>query len=824
VPEFTLESMIQFICDPKSIQQVNNTVSGLKSMIGKALGTIGIGFSLKAMNDAVEQVRSVNRALESAVGQFGNIDDIQEKILKTSKDLVGNYEDVSKNVSDLVKNNKTLFDVDKAIRFTDIMTKLTKLSGGSNSDASGLVSSMASAMKNGRFDSGSLDALFAKAPQAIKILTDYYGVSERKLRTMAQAGIIKAKDIQKAFMDAGEAVDKSFSEMGPRISDVLSSARSQLKYFIEETDEMFGITKSIAKFLQSGFQTVMGWLQKARSSVMFLSEKLGGMENTLKLLAVVAASFAVAMNFGKIVSGVKGLVGIFGKLGIKGTLIVAAIAMIILAIEDFIHFMKGNNSLLGVMFEKAGIDADEAREKIISAWNTVKKFLLAAWGAIKQAGTAVWGQLTAFWQRNGERIVQVTTKIFTAVGTIVKAVAGQIAGSWDNMGGSLMSIISKAWDYIKSTFQFALDFILDLLAVVCDIINGDWSALWEDVKTLFVNIWNNMINSLKEWAKLFASFIELIGQAILYSFTWTRDQIKKIWDSIGPYITGALKAVWDKIKSIGQAIADFFVGLWGSITETVGGIKDTIVEKFQEAVDWIVALPGQALAWGSDIINKIIEGILGVGTSLKETVEGIFDDPIGFIKGLPEKAVEWGKDIAGGLKSGIESGAGAVKKAASWVAGKVSGVLHFSEPDEGPLSDFHTYMPDMIKMMVQGIEAGIPAIRQVVGTLTGAMSSDFASGLGSLSSVVEAIKESMVSDFASGIDKLSALADSRFVFQKTAGAVTNSNNISRNVVQNVEISNTFNGDRAGQQKASAAMKSAAQDSTAQMGRALLFAR
>lgn len=831
MPEFTLESAIKFICDPKSVQQVNNTVSGLKSMIGKALGAIGIGFSLKAMNEAVEQVRSVNMALESAVGQFGDIDEIQKKILDTSKDVVGNYEDVAKNVSDLVKNNKTLFDVDKATRFTDIMTKLTKMSGGSNADATGLVSSMANAMKNGKFDSGSLEALFAKAPQAIKILTDYYGVSERKLRMMAQAGILKAKDIQKAFMNAGEAVDKSFEQMSPKVTDVLSSARSQLKFFIEETDEMFGITKMVAKFLQSGFQTLMGWLQKARSGIMFLSEKLGGMENTLKLLAVVATSFAIAMNFDKIASGAKNIIGIFGKLGIKGTLIVAAIALIILAIDDFIHFMKGNNSLLGVMFEKAGIDSDEARKKIIAAWEAVKKFLLGAWEVIKKVGTTVWGVLTEFWEKNGARIVQVIGKFANAISTIVKAFVGRIVDWWNAMGGPIMDVVSKVWGFVKNTFQYYLDIIMDLIAIVCDIISGDWEGLWDDVKAYFVHAWENTVNWFKSAAKLFASIVEFIGAAFAYSFSWagkfwektkeyfsgfgkaTADFFVGIWDAIVKWCTMAaqktadfFKGIWDAIvqffAGIGNAIADFFSGLWSSIKETVGGIKDTIVEKFQEAVDWIKALPEKALEWGSDIINKIIEGILGVGSSLKETVEGIFEDPIGFIKGIPEKAVEWGKDIAGGLKSGIEKGAGAVRNAASWVAGKVSGVLHFSEPDEGPLSNFHTYMPDMIKMMVKGIEDGVPAVQKVMNTLTEAMSSDFASGL----------------------DRLAALADSRFVFQKTAGAVTNSNNISRNVVQNVEISNTFNGDRAGQQQASAAMRSAAQDSTAQMGRALQYAR
>ena len=44
-----------------------------------------------------------------------------------------------------------------------------------------------------------------------------------------------------------------------------------------------------------------------------------------------------------------------------------------------------------------------------------------------------------------------------------------------------------------------------------------------------------------------------------------------------------------------------------------------------------------------------------------------------------------------------------LRNAANGIANIVSSFLHFSEPDVGPLSDFHTYMPDMIDNMVKGI-------------------------------------------------------------------------------------------------------------------------
>ena len=51
-----------------------------------------------------------------------------------------------------------------------------------------------------------------------------------------------------------------------------------------------------------------------------------------------------------------------------------------------------------------------------------------------------------------------------------------------------------------------------------------------------------------------------------------------------------------------------------------------------------------------------------------------------------------------------------------------------------------------------------------------------------------------------------------------------SNSVSKSVVQNVNINNKFEGDRAGQQKSAAAMDKAAGDSTGEMARALAYAR
>ena len=57
-----------------------------------------------------------------------------------------------------------------------------------------------------------------------------------------------------------------------------------------------------------------------------------------------------------------------------------------------------------------------------------------------------------------------------------------------------------------------------------------------------------------------------------------------------------------------------------------------------------------------------------------------------------------------GIVNGIKSCISAVGDAVSSVADKIKSFLHFSVPDEGPLTDYESWMPDFMKGLAKGIE------------------------------------------------------------------------------------------------------------------------
>lgn len=111
------------------------------------------------------------------------------------------------------------------------------------------------------------------------------------------------------------------------------------------------------------------------------------------------------------------------------------------------------------------------------------------------------------------------------------------------------------------------------------------------------------------------------------------------------------------------------------------------------------------------------EGVTNVWNSLKNAVSGAASAIASGaskvwngVKSVASSAISWGKDICSGLANGIKSAASGVFNAAKSVAKGIASLLHFSVPDEGPLSDADTYMPDFMALLRKGITGNMGTV------------------------------------------------------------------------------------------------------------------
>lgn len=743
---------VGFKVNEGDVKKVNNTISNIKQTATKVLGAIGIGLSLTAVNSLVEEFGRVNEQVKNSTAALGDQAEIQKKIMQSARETRSSYAATAGVISDLVHESPELFgNIDEAVKFNNAATMLFKSAGKTNEEIAGLMEAINKSFAKGYVDSETMSQLLERSPEAVELLNKKLGTTSDKLEEMASSRAMTVADLKAAFVDNADAIEQKFGGVQYKITDALTVVRSEWGLWLSQMDSTLGITNTVARAVTKVSDIALRAANRVRNAVQWLSDKLGGSDKLLKLITISVGAFLVASKAGKVISFLKDAGGLLAKIKtglgaiqLKTVAIAAAIIILALLIEDFVNFMQGNDSLLGAMLEKAGIDADKVRETIQNAFQKVKDFLVTAWGVIKTVLTTVWnvlktvatsvfGGLQRFWEKHGEQIMTALANIWTGikdrlilVWNIIKTVAMVVFGAlkkfWDTWGESILTAFEAVWNVIKAVFGTAFDVLADLFAAFSALFAGDWEGFWENIKQYFADLWNGILNILGTI---------LTGIWNVVSSVWS-----KIWEIVSNIATG----IWESVTTA-------FTNMWNGITTTVGNIKQSIVDGFTAAIDWIKSLPAQALQWGADIINNIVEGIKGAVGKVGEAVSG--------------------------------------------VASKIKGFLGFSEPDEGPLSDFHTYMPDMIALMTQGINAGKDKVRGALEALTGDMS---------------------------------LMANVGIVSPSTAASTVGSSNISKSVVQNVNINNKFEGDRAGQQKSAAAMKQAGGDITKELARGLAYAR
>lgn len=761
------------------VKKVNDSIKSIKSTATKLLGAIGIGFSLTKINALVEEFGAANKQITSAVGEMENMDAVQGQVLQKANAARLAYTDMAGYVSNLAKAGSDIFPVDDAIQFTSTVAKLMKTNGRNDSAISSMMEGFNKSFQKGIVDTETLNKMLEQAPETANVLAQSLGVAKSQLLDMASNGKMTVQQLKDAFMDASGEIDAAFQNSNMSISDGLKNIRNNWGLWLTQMNSTLGITNTIARAMVKFSDTAMRVMNRVRNAVVWLGDKLGGTDKVLRLIAISAGALFIAFNFEKITKGIQAVFTGLRNVNKQALVMAAAFIIVALLVEDFINFMQGNNSLLGSLLEKAGVDVDKFRANIIKIWGNIKTILTAVWQGIKNVAIPIF-----------QTIWGVIKTVFEAIGKIIDKIAPQFANLADQLANG--NIDTDKWVKVGEAIAKIIAVIVGVVAAVKTVI-----AVVRTVTSVVKGV-SAVISFVSSPVGLvILAIMALIAVGILLYKNW--DKIKafaiRIWTAIKDFFVNIFTSIGNFFTSIWEGISTFFSSVWNGIKETVSGavsaVWEVISTVFSTIWEFISGVATNIWTSITTAFTNILSGITGTIGNIKDSIVTGFTAAIDWIKALPAQAVQWGRDIINSIVDGIKSAVSKVGEAVSGVASKIKGFLGFSEPDEGPLSDFHTYMPDMIDLMTKGISAGKAKVRDALGALTGDMS---------------------------------IMAQANVASPTTARTAMGSNSVSKSVVQNVNINNKFEGDRAGQQKSAAAMNKAAGDSTGEMARALSYAR
>lgn len=162
------------------------------------------------------------------------------------------------------------------------------------------------------------------------------------------------------------------------------------------------------------------------------------------------------------------------------------------------------------------------------------------------------------------------------------------------------------------------------------------------------------------------------------------------------------------IDSAIQIILAILEGLTVAMPQLIPAAADAIVTIVTALIDNIDLLVNASLQLVIALADGLIQATPSLIAAVPTLVGSLVTELASMTQPFVDAALDWGSDIISGLVQGIQNGISVVEGAVSNVASSIRDFIGFSEPERGPLSNFHTYMPDMFDLLEEGIEEGAP--------------------------------------------------------------------------------------------------------------------
>lgn len=463
--------------------------------------------------------------------------------------------------------------------------------------------------------------------------------------------------LQQSITDSGGAAQ----QMADTQLDNLQGQLTILKSAIE------GLAISFGQLLMPAIKSIVTWVQGFVDKLNSLDD--GTKKVIVTIALVVAAIGPVLIVVGKVISAVGTIMTIVPKLAgvinvVKGAfaalnttmlanpivLIIAAIAALVAA---FIYLWN---------------NCDGFRQFWIDLWENVKQVAITVWNAIKEFFSQVWEAIKTIFSTVFEVIKTLVTTYFNLYKTIIETVINTIK-----------TVITTVWNAIKGVFTTVFNVIKTLVTTYFNIYKTIIQTVLTVIKTVITTVWNTI-----------KTVVTTVMNAIKTVFSTVWNAIKTI---IGAVVSG--------IKAL---ITGDFQGVKNAITTIMNTIKSTISTIWNTIKSTISTVLGAIKNAVTSVFSGIVNAIKSAMSNVLNAVKNGFSNVKNHITGLASQAVTWGKDLVMGIVNGIKSCIGAVGDAVKSVADKIKSFLHFSVPDEGPLTDYESWMPDFMGGLAKGIE------------------------------------------------------------------------------------------------------------------------
>lgn len=348
-------------------------------------------------------------------------------------------------------------------------------------------------------------------------------------------------------------------------------------------------------------------------------------------------------------------------------------------------------------------------ETIPAAWQSI----VAWFQGIPEWWAGIWQQVYDFFTNIWSVMMQ--NPVISGIVTMVIDLWNNAVTTLQNIWTNIQTIAGAAWEMIKNIILGPVLLLIDLVTGDFEKLHSDAQNIWENIKNAALVIWT----ALKD---LISNLIQgLVNNAVIL-VTGLKDTLYNLWEMMKQ----AASQAWENLKSsvvnaatnLKESAIQVITNLKESVSQAWENMKTAASQAWENIKSFVVNTANSLKESAVQAFHNMVSGIQNALSSLGTVVSSGFQAAISFITSLPGKAYQWGADFINGIANGIRNAIGNVTSAVSDVAGKIRSFLHFSVPDEGPLTEYESWMPDFMEGLAKGIEKSKSVVTNAITGLS----------------------------------------------------------------------------------------------------------
>ena len=334
---------------------------------------------------------------------------------------------------------------------------------------------------------------------------------------------------------------------------------------------------------------------------------------------------------------------------------------------------------------------------------------------------ALLGAVEQDWDDIGEAILNADGAAAQMAETQLDNLAGDVTLFKSALEGLQIAISDSVSPTLREFVQFATDGLTSITTAFQEKgLTGAMEALGESLSQGIVLL----MEHLPEMINAGIALLDALGQGIIDNLDVILEAAKTVFFTLVDTLISHLPEILTTGIEIILQLTD---ALLGALPDLITALTDAIVDSLPMLIDAGIELIAGIVSHLPDIIVALVEAIPRVIQAIidafkpiiQEMTQVLHDGWVEFAEGLKtafdavweavkgalhiEDALNWGSDLIDNFINGVWGAFGRLWDTLCSIANTIADFLAFSEPKKGPLSNFHTYAPDMMDLFAKGI-------------------------------------------------------------------------------------------------------------------------